>query len=178
VELLVALAVAAVLFGFAIPGFADFLQRQRTIAAVNQLIGAVHFARHAAVTQRAITTLCPADEESCARRNEWHLGALIFKDSNGNGVREPQEQVMGRFPPLRAGEHVQWRSFRNRSYLQFRSSGLTNWQNGSFHYCPANGDPRFAKVVIINAQGRVALSRDSNADGIDEDASGQPLRCG
>jgi type IV fimbrial biogenesis protein FimT len=178
VELLVALAVATVLLGFAIPGFSEFLERQRTIAAVNQIVGAVNFARHAAITHRATTVLCPAERATCAKRNEWHLGAMIFKDGNANGVRESNELVLNQFPALRPGERVFWRSFRNKSYLQFRSTGLTSWQNGSFQYCPAGSDPRFSKVIIINAQGRATKSRDANSDGVDEDASGRPLRCG
>jgi type IV fimbrial biogenesis protein FimT len=177
VELLAALAVAGVLFGLAIPGFSDFIAQQRTVAAVNQIVGAVNFARAAAITYRATTVLCPAEGTTCARRNEWHLGAMVFKDRNANGKREPSEPVVNQFPPLRSGERLFWRSFRNKSYLQFRSTGLTSWQNGSFQYCPAGSDPQFSKVIIINAQGRATKSRDANNDGLDEDASGQPLRC-
>jgi type IV fimbrial biogenesis protein FimT len=177
VELLVSLAVAGLLFGYAIPGFSDLLASQRTIAAVNQILGSVHFARHAAITQRATVALCPAQGTVCARRNEWHLGSLVFKDRDLDGVRDANEPVIAQRPALRAGERVSWRSFRNKSYLQFRSTGLTSWQNGSFQYCPASGDPRHSKVIIINAQGRATKSRDANNDGIDEDASGKPLRC-
>ncbi len=176
-ELLAAMAVAAVLFSFAVPGFTEFLDRQRSIVVVNQLIGAVRFARHAAITQRATMALCPAQQTVCARRNQWHLGAMIFKDSNANGVREPNELIIAQLPALRVGERVFWRSFRNKPYLQFKSTGLTSWQNGSFQYCPANADPRYSKAIIVNAAGRTTKSRDSNNDGIDEDARGRPLRC-
>ena len=178
VELLVGMAVAGVLFGFAAPGFTDFLDRQRSIAAVNQLIGAVRYARHAAITDRATVALCPARLTMCAKRNQWHLGAMIFKDRNANGSREPSESIIAQLPAMRAGERVFWRSFRNKSYLQFKSTGLTSWQNGSFQYCPANDDPRYSKAIIINATGRVTKSLDSNNDGVDEDARGRALVCG
>ena len=178
VELLVTLAIAALLIGFAIPGFSEFLARQRSIAAVNQLIGSVNFARSAAVIQRATVSLCPAARAQCAERNQWHLGAMIFKDNNQNGVRDADDVVIAQLPALRIGERAVWRSFRNKPYLQFRSTGLTSWQNGSFQYCPADGDPQYSKAIIINAQGRVAKTRDANQDGIDEDASGRPLSCG
>lgn len=178
VELLVALAVAAVLMGIAIPGFSEFVARQRTIAAVNQLIGAIHFARSTAITRRTTVALCPAEQAVCSARNQWHLGAMIFKDDDADGVRDATENVIAQLPPLRAGERVTWRSFRNKSYLHFRSNGLTSWQNGSFQYCPEGGDPRYAKTIIVNAQGRATKSRDANNDGVDEDAGGRPLRCG
>jgi type IV fimbrial biogenesis protein FimT len=177
VEMLVTLAAVSVLFGLAVPGFADFFARQRSIAAVNQIIGAVNFARHGAVMYRTTTVLCPAQGSACARRNQWHLGAMVFKDHNADGVRSPQESIITQLPPLRAGERVIWRSFRNKSYLQFKATGLTSWQNGSFQYCPADADPRYSKSIIINAQGRATKSRDANKDGVDEDASGKPLRC-
>jgi type IV fimbrial biogenesis protein FimT len=178
VELLVTLAIAALLIGIAIPGFSEFLARQRSIAAVNQLLGAIHFARSAAITRRTTVALCPAEQAACSRRNQWHLGAMIFKDNNADGVRDADETVIAQLPPLRARERVTWRSFRNKSYLHFRSNGLTSWQNGSFHYCPEGGDPRYAKAIIINAQGRATKSRDADNDGVDEDAGGRPLRCG
>ena len=56
--------------------------------------------------------------------------------------------------------------------LTFRAEGYTNWQNGSFHYCPASGDARYGKVLIVNIQGRTALSVDADGDGIDEQANG------
>lgn len=177
VEMLVTLAVASILFGLAVPGFSDFFARQRSIAAINQIVGAVNFARHAAITYRATTVLCPAEGSLCARRNQWHLGAMVFKDSNADGVRDPTETILTQLPALRPGERVIWRSFRNKSYLQFKPTGLTSWQNGSFQYCPANADPRYSKSIIINAQGRATKSRDADKDGVDEDASGKPLRC-
>lgn len=177
-ELLLAIAIAALVAAFAVPSFTELLARQRTVAAVNQIIGAVQMARHAAITFHATIALCPAEGSVCAARDQWHRGAMIFRDVNGNGSREPEEAVITRLPPLREGERIYWRSFRNRSYLQFEGNGITAWQNGSFYYCPADDDPRYAKSLILNAQGRITRSRDGDGDGIDEDARGRPLRCG
>ena len=177
VELLVTLAVTAVLFGFAVPSFTSYVNTQRAVAAINQMIGAVQMARHAAIVHRAHVTLCPGTGEVCGRRNEWHVGALIFKDANNNGERDRGETIVTRLPRLRDGERVYWRSFRNKAYLQFRASGLTDWQNGHFLYCPPGGEARFARQVIINAQGRARMAPDRDGDGIAEDANGRPLQC-
>lgn len=176
-EALVSLFVASVLIGLALPPLGDFVARQRAVAAVNQIIGAVVAARHAAVKHRTTTTLCAAAAGGCARANQWHLGAMIFRDANANGQREPDELILAQLPSMGRGERVYWRSFRNRPYLQFSARGWTNWQNGSFQYCPPNADPRLSKSIIINAQGRAAVSRDRDGDGIDENAAGAPLSC-
>ena len=176
-EALLALAVVATVSAIALPTFAEFVARQQATAAVNQLVGAIRTARHAAMTGRQNIALCAAEHASCLGRNQWHRGAMIFADHNADGARQLAEPVIATLLPLPDGARISWRSFRNRAYLLFRGSGMTDWQNGTFTYCPANNDLRVAKAVIINAQGRLAKSRDANADGVDEDARGRPLRC-
>ena len=115
--------------------------------------------------------------DACGRRSDWHQGGWIFADANSNARIDEGERVYGALPPLRKGSSLRWRSFRNRGYLRFRANGLTDWQNGHFQYCPPGGDPRHARQVILNAQGRARLAPDTDGDGIAEDADGRPLAC-
>ena len=203
VELLTTLAVAGILVASASGGATHLIEQHRAGAAVNQMLGAVRFARHAAVSHRASATLCPADgarslqpgsargypsqenssargnpsQERCGRRNTWHNGALIFLDRNANGRFDGSDTLLRRMPRLREGDRFYWRSFRNRSYLMIRPSGLTDWQNGNLLYCPESRDPRFARQIVINAQARVRHARDSDGDGIVEDAKGRAVEC-
>ncbi|MFU8815704.1 MAG: GspH/FimT family pseudopilin [Pseudomonadales bacterium] len=182
VELLVTLAVASACLSLALPSFHNLLASARATAAVNHIIGAVAVARTQAILLQRTTTLCPgtahpANEPACLGRNQWHLGTLVFVDDNRNGLIDPGERLLTALPPLRTGERIYWRSFRNRSYLQFHPRGYTEWQNGSFLYCPADGRAEYARMAIVNAQGRVRVARDADGDGIAEDASGQPLAC-
>jgi type IV fimbrial biogenesis protein FimT len=178
VELLLALALVGVMTGLALPGFRDLVERNRSASALNQLIGATQLARHAAITLRTTVTMCPGvAAEGCTARDSWHQGILLFGDRDRDGRRDTDEQIIRTLPPLPAGTRVYWRSFRNRSYLQFNATGLTHWQNGHLLYCPASGDARFARALIINAQGRIRNAPDTDADDIREDANGAPLRC-
>lgn len=177
-EMLVALAVVGVMTGMALPAFQGFVQQNRAAAALNQLLGALQSARHAAITLRTAVTLCPsAVETECGARDTWHQGTLIFADRNGNGRREANEPVLRLLPGFSNGARIYWRSFRNRSYLQIKSSGLTDWQNGNLLYCPADRNPQYAREVILNAQARPRNAPDTDHDGVAEDADGQPLRC-
>ena len=178
VELLTTLAVAGILVTTASGGATRLLDHHRAGAAVNQMLGAIRFARHAAVAHRSPATLCPADGgDRCGRRNTWHNGTLVFLDGNANGRFDGNDVLLRRMPSLRQGDRFYWRSFRNRSYLMIRPNGLTDWQNGNLLYCPASDDPRFARQIVINAQARVRHARDSDGDGIVEDARGRPVRC-
>ncbi len=185
VELLTTLAVAGILVASASGGAGHLVEQHRASAAVNQMLGAVRFARHAAVTHRAFATLCPAEgaqpggpsQHDCGRRNTWHNGALVFLDRNANGRFDGEDVLLRRVPRLREGDRFYWRSFRNRTYLMIRPNGLTDWQNGNLLYCPENGDPTYARQIVVNAQARVRHARDSDGDGIVEDSRGRPVAC-
>lgn len=177
IELIVALSVAALLLSFAYPPFNDMLERLRSTARVNAVIGLVRFARQTAVTQRRWITLCPAVGERCTGSRDWHTGVMAFADLNRDGDRQPEEPVVGHLSAFKPGERLIWRSFRNRQFLQFRSAGYTNWQNGSFQYCPASGDSGNGRVIIVNIQGRATPSIDADGDGVVEQANGRPLAC-
>jgi len=178
IELLVTLAVAGVLTGLAVPAFRGYLERSRSTVALNQMLGGLQSARYAAISLRTAVTICPsADAARCGPRDTWHLGTLIFADRNRNGARDANEDVLHWLPAFEHGGRIYWRSFRNRSYLQFTATGMTDWQNGNFLYCPANRDARLAREVILNAQARPRKAYDTDGDGIVEDANGDPVRC-
>ena len=177
-ELLVSLAILAGLASLAGPGMIRLVQQERSSTALNQLLGAVHLARSSAITRGAIVTLCPsANGETCAGRNRWHEGAIVFSDEDRDGRRDPDDALLRVLPGFADSSRVYWRSFRNKSYLQINGRGMTNWQNGHFLYCPANRDPRLARQLILNAQARVRKAPDRDGDGISEDANGDALEC-
>jgi len=177
-EMLVTLAIAGILTGLAVPELQGFIERNRSSAALNQLLGALQSARYAAVSLHTAVTVCPsADASACGVRDSWHTGTLIFADRNRNGARDPNEAVVRWLPGFDDRARIYWRSFRNRSYLQFTASGMTDWQNGNFLYCPPGRDPHYAREVILNAQARPRKAPDADRDGIVEDANGDPVRC-
>lgn len=177
IELLIALVLAVCLIWLAYPSMQTLNDRSRTAGRINALVALIRHARHAAVTTGNWVTICPAEGESCTDSRDWAPGIMTFADANRDGVRQPAEPVLAYQAALDPGERLDWRSFRRQNFLQFRLEGYTNWQNGSFRYCPASGDARYGKVLIINIQGRTALSRDGDGDGIDEQANGEPLTC-
>jgi type IV fimbrial biogenesis protein FimT len=169
-ELLVTLAVAAVAVGLAAPAYQRLADSQRSAAAVN-------LARSEAIVRNHAVTMCPGSAGVCLGRDQWQAGALIFLDGNGNGQIDAGDRVLTALPPLPNGARVYWRSFRNRSYLQFHPRGYTRWQNGSLLYCPPNQDPALARLVIVNVAGRTRLATDDDGDGVVNRPGGDNVRC-
>ena len=176
-ELMTTLTIAAVLAGAAAPSMSRLIANSQADVAIEQLRGAVQFARHAAVSRRATVTLCPSAGTTCGRRDSWHEGAIVFVDDNANGRRDASEELMQRVAALPTGYRLRWRSFRNRKSLSMKPTGLTDWQSGNMLLCPPDGDARQARLLIVSAHGRVRLAHDSDGDGIVEAANGNAVAC-
>ncbi len=177
VELLVTLLIASLLLGLGVPSTWRFVQQQRSTAALQQVLGGLAFARNSALTRNTTVTLCPAQGPRCGSRDTWHNGSLVFQDRNANGLVDPNDDVLRHLSGWQHGGRLSWRAFRSRPYLQFTHRGFTNWQNGSFVYCPPTNDLRLARRVVLNAAGRAYRAYDRNGDGIDEGSRGRPLPC-
>jgi len=74
IELMVVLAIIAILAMIGIPGFQTTLQNSRMTSATNGLLSALQYARSEAVTQRTAVTVTPLDGAN------WASGALIMKN--------------------------------------------------------------------------------------------------
>ncbi len=177
IELIVTMAIAALLCGLALPSFTALIAAERATQRINAMAGAVQLARTIAITHQTTTTICPGVIDACLGANRWHEGTLVFADRNANRRVDAEDFVAAKLPKLLPGERFIWRSFRNRSYLQFTARGYSDWQNGHLQYCPPDGNPRFARQIILNAQGRIRRAPDRDGDGIQEDARGRPLSC-
>ena len=151
-ELLAVLAIAAVLFSVAAPSLATLATRSRADTTVEQMVGAVRFARHLAVSRGLEVVLCPGQGPACGPRNRWDTGANVAV----NGT------VALALPPLPDGYQVTWN--RRASGLTFRPDGSIT-QAGSLFICPPDGDPLHARRIVINNQGRLYHERDRDGDG-------------
>ncbi len=176
-ELLVALSLISVLVALAIPAFSHFVSRQRADADIRRVYQALHFSRVAAVDINAVVSLCPANEEgsSCAR--DWAAGMIAFVDANADGRRQPEERLLRYFAALADSSTLQWRAFGSRFFVRFRAEGAITSQNGSFTYCGARNDARYARQVVVARTGRPRFAIDSNNDDILEDAAGNNISC-
>lgn len=96
-EMLVALVVFAVAAAFAVPAFSDLIARQRLSANANEALSVINYARTEAVRQRARVVVCPSrGGNSCDGGNNWNQ-AIMFTDTNRNGLRDGSETVTRRW---------------------------------------------------------------------------------
>ncbi len=179
VELMVGLTIVAVLMALSSAGLPKLVKKQQVQAAAEQFFSVLQYARHTAIVQGRNVILCPLNRtqaDRCGARNTWHHGALLFADDNNNLKIDGEERILRTLAHNKTLK-IYWRAFRYRAYLKFRPSGMTDWQNGHFLFCPNSGEAHLARQIVLNYAGRAYLSDDADQDGVHEDAHGKPLAC-
>jgi len=97
-ELMMALAVVAILSFIAVPGFKYVTTSNRVATEVNGLLGDMLFARSEAVKEGATVTVCISSDGATCLGNgaggAWQLGWIVFLDTNGNKQVDAGEAVI------------------------------------------------------------------------------------
>jgi type IV fimbrial biogenesis protein FimT len=88
VELMVTLAVAAILVSAALPSLSDMAANNRLSALNNQLVSSLNYARSEAVKRRYDVALCVRNSAgtACNASGGFESGWIIFTDCNGDGA--------------------------------------------------------------------------------------------
>lgn len=87
VELMVTIAVAAILTAVALPNFRDFMRRNAVTSHTNELLADLSYARQLATTELSIVSICPSADPSasspvCNDDGSYAQGWLIYKASS------------------------------------------------------------------------------------------------
>ena len=120
-ELLVVLAIAAVMAGVALPDFQQMIRAQQLKAATNDLFGAIDLARTQAIARGRRVQLVPFD----AAGRDWSGGWVVFVDRDGDRRPGPGEEVIQRYraPAKGIAVDVAFSSQQGASYLAYNSMG-------------------------------------------------------
>lgn len=95
IELMVTLAVAAILLSASAPSFVTLIDNNRAASAANDVLASLQFARSEAVKRAADVSLCTSsDGAGCIGGTDWKDGWIIFVDSNGNESRDAGEALL------------------------------------------------------------------------------------
>lgn len=173
-ELMIVIAVSAIIMSIAFPSFTSFINNQERRSALYELTGIFAFARQHAVMNGALVTVCPLDSTDTCGRN-WNDDIHAFLDPNNTRKLSTNKALLRTISPSKNG-YLTVRSL-NRSFFQFRPTGFVHSDLGNITWCPKSRDSSLAGQVIINRGGQVRLARDTDNDGIPEDSKGDPLSC-
>lgn len=170
-ELLIAIAVLAIVVGIGVPSFTDAIRRNRLTSQTNSLLGGLAIARSEAVKRGTPVTICPANatQDGCAGDVQWAAtGWIVFSDGEGTlGVidadaTEPNDVILQRMPAA-AAQKVDIIN-ADRTFLTYRPDGGVTMPVGTnvtlFRVVPDGCDgPEGARIVEVIAAGRASSRR-------------------
>lgn len=161
IELVVTLAVAAILTTIAVPSFRGFVESNRLTAVTNDLIADFQLARSEALKRSANTIICKsADGASCTAAGTWNSGWIVFADIDGSGTwtqTAGKEDVMVRtHQSLPVGTTL---AASPAAIVTFDRQGLlTPLGTGAGAYTICNSQLGKSRVVNLNSTGRTNLA--------------------
>jgi len=150
IELMLALAVAAVLMSVAVPSMRDLQQRQRIVSAANELVAHINLARQHAVLKREIAVMCPSlDGATCTGGNRWEQGWIVFRDPDRNRAPDGPGDVLR----VASGMPALLIDSAGRTRIRCRPSGAASGTNLTIKLCDT-GFPDQSRAVIVSNPGR------------------------
>jgi len=173
VELMITVALIAVIAGIGIPSFRQLIATNRVTATINEFHSGLRLARVEAVKRNANVVFCAtSNQTSCG--GSWNDGWLIYHDADGDGVVDPDEVIR-----VGGGVHDGYNlTFSGgATAITFIARGLTSGTSGTFKLCDAGNDAGLARGIILLTTGSTRRAVDMNSNGIKEDESGADFSC-
>ncbi len=159
IELMVAVAILAVLASLAAPSFMPIIERWRVRQAVEELQSSIYFARSEAIKRSGgIVIQKSANTAQCttSAKQEWDCGWFVCEDANNNGKCDNTEAVLQSFD---TPSRVQVTRTGGGETIQLNRWGLVDGTWLGFSLVPlnkSNSDPA-ARGVCMSSGGRVKV---------------------
>lgn len=82
IEIIVTLAIAAILLTIAVPSFHGFIKNSRLTTTADDLVHSLAFAKSEAVKRSTAVSICASDTGTSCTDTPWHEGWIVFTDSS------------------------------------------------------------------------------------------------
>lgn len=152
-ELMLTIAVLAVLASFAMPSYKAFLERQKVRSVMNEWQSAYHFAQREAMRMKRVVTFCGSANGMSCTTNEAHIftkGWIVFYMEGTNKVIL-QDKAASDEKVIAALNNP---NVFKATGLRFMANGRLNSAAGKLIVEMDGGQHR--KELIINAGGRLS----------------------
>lgn len=156
IELLITLALVAILLTLGVPAFTGTLERTRIATTLHQVSADLAMARGTAIMRRAQVVVCPRTEDQrCRDDNDWTRGWIVFTDEDGNRQPDHDAHILRVTDPP---GHRTLAIDATRRFLRYQQDGRSAHSNQTVRICSGE---RLAGTVVVNNLGRVRSARPS-----------------
>ena len=164
VELMVVLAIAAILALIAAPAFTETINIARRKTYANQLFEDLTLARNEAIKRGVPVTVCPStDGENCVARDSWVTGWIVFVDVATTGARDAATEALLKVHEPLASGWIATKNGANQRYVTYGPLGIPlGVNNFTLAICPASAacttlTTANQTTLVMNTLGRVRI---------------------
>ncbi|MRI33720.1 type IV fimbrial biogenesis protein FimT [Endozoicomonas sp. OPT23] len=152
VELMVTVAILAILSSIAYPGFQNSILNSRMTSQSNTFLAAFQFARSEAASRNLSTMVCGSNDQQTCNQPDWSTG-FIIRDTvvTTNSSGDDEINVLQVFEGLNGS------AISGGGSIIFDENGMLNNSGGSdLSLCDERGQPE-ARRFLFNRSGQVQL---------------------
>ena len=164
IELIVTLAVAAILLALAAPSLVRVIQGARMAGELSSFASDLHYARSEAVRQGVNVSMCPSTTgTTCTGGVNWQAGWVVFSDPDASRSLEDGELILRRQQAWSGGDALESPS-STTAVLSFSRDGFAIGLPGSavFSLRSPTLDATLTRCVTLSLAGK---QRTIRADG-------------
>ncbi|RZI77666.1 MAG: prepilin-type N-terminal cleavage/methylation domain-containing protein [Variovorax sp.] len=164
VELMVVVAITAILAAMAMPSYRNLIDRYRVRQATEDLTAMLYLARAEAIKRGGRITVHKASSEDCstAGAGDWSCGWIVFVDSDQDGAFDAGDEQL-QISPAPRGVNVKFVLGTGRSFMQGDAWGRFGGMGGfSFELKPKrNPNIDFQVHLCMSSGGRLRMLKGS-----------------
>lgn len=160
IELMVTIAVLAILLGIAAPSFNDVSLSSKLSSHANNLIASINMARSEAIKRNVRVTLCAsADGTDCATSGGWEQGWVVKYDASNNSCNasSPDWKVIHRQQAASSGLKISETNSVRSLCFDPTGVGATAATLTLCRATPSVGSQE--RVVSVTATGRASVRK-------------------
>ena len=164
IELMITIAIAAILLMIGIPSFQNAINSSRLNGASNELLNDLMFARTSAISQGQRVVVCTSNDQANCTATPWADGWIVFEDLNRNDqVNAPAETVI-RVHQALPDSFVSTPTGVGTS-IRLLPSGTVGGIAGNIEFClPTTQPPQnIRRLVIAAPAGRMRVEQAQSA---------------
>ena len=164
IELIITIAIAAIVMAIGVPAFQDMIRNNRIISQTNDVMSALSFSRSEAIKRGRPVVICKSSGGAgCATSGNWDQGWMIFVDTDNNAAVNSGEEILRVHDALTGGNTLEGNG-NVATYISYSSDGVTRLKNGggfqsgtlTFGLCNSS---KQKNTILISDTGRARIEK-------------------
>ncbi|KAB2930022.1 MAG: prepilin-type N-terminal cleavage/methylation domain-containing protein [Candidatus Contendobacter sp.] len=156
IELMVTVAIVAILVVVGIPNLRDAMIRSRLSGQIQEFYGTLSLARSEAIKRGAFVSICKSNNGTgCTAGSAWRDGWIVFvnNDNDSPAAVDGGDTILRVFPALPSSDSLNANNnFTN--YITYDRFGMAN-NVGTFVFCANSDETKARTIAIIRTRPRI-----------------------